>query len=158
MNAVPATYAFPRLSTATPVYGGVATSWSEENTNRRSRSPFGTTNSALFVGGAMFAVLGRPWVFGLDAVSFVVGAVLIATIRAPLRAPGEVHDEETDRGVLVGAPEEHRGRTARRTHVRVVAQLFDSRFEAAERDQLAALLARLLEPDEDELACTAEPE
>ena len=51
-----------------------------------------------------------------------------------------------------------RFRTARRTHMRDVAQLFDSRFEAAERDQLAALLARLLEPDEDELACTAEPE
>jgi MFS family permease len=54
------------------------------------------------VGGVMFAILGRPWVFGLDAASFLVGAVLIATIRGPFRAPGEVHDEEADRGVLAG--------------------------------------------------------
>jgi predicted MFS family arabinose efflux permease len=54
------------------------------------------------VGGAMFAVLGRPWVFGLDAASFVTGATLIATIRGPFRAADEVHDEQTDRGVLAG--------------------------------------------------------
>src|SRR5438874_5745373 len=68
-----------------------------------------------------------------------------------------VRDARVTYAVLTEAGLE-RFRTARRTHMRDVAQLFDSRFEAAERDQLAALLARLPEPDEDELACTAEPE
>jgi DNA-binding MarR family transcriptional regulator len=49
-------------------------------------------------------------------------------------------------------------RAARRTHLLDVDQLFHSRYDAAERDQLASLLARLLEPGEAELACTTEPE
>ncbi|MEA2558066.1 MAG: hypothetical protein QOG88_1604 [Actinomycetota bacterium] len=41
------------------------------------------------VGGAMYALLGRGWVFGLDAVSFAVGAALIASIHASFRADEE---------------------------------------------------------------------
>ena len=52
-----------------------------------------------------------------------------------------------------------RFRAARRTHIRDVEELFGSRFSDGDRQQLTALLARLLEPaDEEELACTAEPE
>ena len=47
---------------------------------------------------------------------------------------------------------------ARRAHVRDVDALFSSRFEPREREQLASLLGQLLEPDEDDPTCTAEPE
>jgi DNA-binding MarR family transcriptional regulator len=50
-----------------------------------------------------------------------------------------------------------RFRAARGAHLRDVEALFGSRFSDEEREQLTALLARLLDPGEDELACTAEP-
>ena len=50
-------------------------------------------------------------------------------------------------------------RAARRSHVRDVEELFGSHFSAADREQLSALLARLLEPGDDgEALCRAEPE
>lgn len=50
-------------------------------------------------------------------------------------------------------------RAARRSHIRDVEELFGSHFSAADREQLSALLARLLEPGEgDAVACRAEPE
>jgi DNA-binding MarR family transcriptional regulator len=50
-------------------------------------------------------------------------------------------------------------RTARKTHIRDVEELFGSRFGDGDREQLSALLARLLEPaDEEEPACAVEPE
>ena len=51
-----------------------------------------------------------------------------------------------------------RFRAAREAHLRDVESVFGSRFSAPERDQLSALLARLLDPGEDELSCTVEPE
>jgi len=52
-----------------------------------------------------------------------------------------------------------RFRAARRTHIRDVEELFGSRFSDGDRQQLTALLARLLEPaDDEEPACAAEPE
>jgi DNA-binding MarR family transcriptional regulator len=47
---------------------------------------------------------------------------------------------------------------ARRAHVRDVDALFTSRFEPHEREQLAELLGQLLDPGEDDPACTVEPE
>jgi DNA-binding MarR family transcriptional regulator len=49
-------------------------------------------------------------------------------------------------------------RAARKTHLRDVEALFSSRFSDREREQLSALLSQLLEPDDDELVCTKEPE
>jgi MFS family permease len=53
------------------------------------------------VGGAMFATVGRAWVFGLDAVSFVLGGFLIASIRGSFRAEDETRGDG-DRGILAG--------------------------------------------------------
>jgi DNA-binding MarR family transcriptional regulator len=50
-----------------------------------------------------------------------------------------------------------RFRAARRAHLRDVEALFGSRFSDGEREQLTALLARLLDPGEDQPACAAEP-
>jgi DNA-binding MarR family transcriptional regulator len=49
-------------------------------------------------------------------------------------------------------------RGAREAHLRDVEKLFGSRFSEAELAKLSALLARCLEPGDDDLACTTEPE
>ena len=52
------------------------------------------------LGGALLAVAGASWVFGINAVSFALSAVLVASVRA--RFAGERPDEEEHRGVWAG--------------------------------------------------------
>jgi DNA-binding MarR family transcriptional regulator len=49
-------------------------------------------------------------------------------------------------------------RAARISHLRDVEEVFASRFSNEEREQLASLLARCVELEDDDVACSAEPE
>ena len=52
------------------------------------------------IGGALLPILGAPSVFGLNALSFVVSAVLVATVHARFSREREEHHEH--RGVRAG--------------------------------------------------------
>jgi len=51
------------------------------------------------LGGALYALGGPGWAFGVNAVSFVASAILIAAIRVSFRG---ATDEDDDRGALAG--------------------------------------------------------
>jgi predicted MFS family arabinose efflux permease len=52
------------------------------------------------IGGVLVAAIGPAWVFGLNAMSFVVSAVLVWTVRAPFA--GERPDAAEHRGLRAG--------------------------------------------------------
>jgi MFS family permease len=52
------------------------------------------------VGGILLATAGAPWVFGINAVSFVLSAVLVVSVRA--RFVGDRSDEGEHKGIWAG--------------------------------------------------------
>jgi MFS family permease len=52
------------------------------------------------IGGALLAAVGAPWVFGINAASFVVSAALVVSVRASF--VGDRSDEGEHRGVWAG--------------------------------------------------------
>ncbi len=53
------------------------------------------------IGGALLAVVGPAWVFGINAITFAISAALVATVRARFSADrGEAHHEH--RGLRAG--------------------------------------------------------